>query len=145
MYPEDGNRFFPGTDPSAAMLRTPGVIASYWHDGNRFQLFGRNVMAAAERKWWKGHGQELVNSMAAPDGPDVIGLLHDKTSYGVYGDHGGAQEAVQRVPMVFWSPSLAFANTTAGPFTTPDILPTILEAMGIPLTAPLDGEAWNLG
>ena len=62
--------------------------------------------------------------MAAANGPDVIGLLHDKTSYGVYGDHGGAQEAVQRVPMVFWSPNLAFANTTGGPFRTPDILPT---------------------
>ena len=50
--------------------------------------------------------------MAADDGPDVIGLLHDKTSYGVYGDHGGAQESVQRVPMVFWSPSLAYGNNT---------------------------------
>ena len=44
--------------------------------------------------------------MAADDGPDVIGLLHDKTSYGVYGDHGGAQESVQRVPMVFWAPGV---------------------------------------
>ena len=44
--------------------------------------------------------------MAAPDGPDVVGLLHDKTSYGVYGDHGGAQESVQRVPMVFWTPGM---------------------------------------
>ena len=41
--------------------------------------------------------------MAADSGPDVVGLLHDDTSYGVYGDHGGASEEVQRVPMVFWS------------------------------------------
>ena len=49
-------------------------------------------MTRSEKSWWKAHGQEIVDTMAAADGPDVIGLLHDKTSYGVYGDHGGAQE-----------------------------------------------------
>jgi len=70
----------------------------------------RNKMTPSELSWWKKHGQEIVNTMAAANGPDVIGLLHDKTSYGAYGDHGGAQEAVQRVPMVFWSPNLAYAS-----------------------------------
>lgn len=132
-------------EAAATMLTLPGVTAAYWHDGNRFRLHGRNPMTRSEQKWWKEHGQELVNAMAAPNGPDVIGLLHDKTSYGVYGDHGGAQEAVQRVPMVFWSPSLAFDETSGAPFTTPDVLPTILKAMGIPVSAPMDGRAWRLG
>ena len=123
------------------MLQTPGVMASYWHDGSRFRLYGTKGITSAERGWWNKHGQELVNSMAASNGPDVIGLLHDKTSYGVYGDHGGAQETVQRVPMVFWSPSLAFANNTGAPFHTYDIMPTILQLMDIPLSAPLDGQA----
>lgn len=126
---------------AAAMLQVPGVTAAYWHDGNQFRLFGKNAMTGPETSWWKLHGQELVNSMAAPNGPDVIGLLHDKTSYGVYGDHGGAQESVQRVPMVFWSPSLAFANNTGAPFKTIDIMPTILDVMGIPQTDPTDGVA----
>ena len=60
-------------------------------------------MTGPETSWWRLHGQELVDSMARRNGPDLIGLLHDRTSYGVYGDHGGAQESVQRVPMVFWS------------------------------------------
>ena len=71
-------------------------------------------------------------------------MLHDKTSYGVFGDHGGAQESVQRVPMVFWSPSLAYGNNTYGRFTTPDVMPTILQLMGIPVTEPMDGVARKL-
>jgi hypothetical protein len=126
---------------AAAMLQVPGVTAAYWHDGNRFRVFGTNTMTGPEQSWWRLHGQELVNTMAAPNGPDVIGLLHDKTSFGVYGDHGGAQESVQRVPMVFWSPSLAFANNTGAPFKTIDVMPTILDVMGIPQTEPTDGVA----
>jgi arylsulfatase A-like enzyme len=44
----------------------------------------------------------------------------------------------------FWSPSLAEENSTGAPFTSPDILPTILNAMGIPATAPMDGRAHSL-
>ena len=88
--------------------------------------------------------------MAAPNGngPDVIGLLHDKTSYGVYGDHGGAQESVQRVPMVFWSSGASgttSGTTTGESFRTPDVMPTILQAMGISQTSPTDGRAHSLG
>jgi hypothetical protein len=129
---------------AAAMLDVPGVIASYWRDGATFRLFGQNAMTPAEKAWWKPRAGEIVNAMAAPNGPDVVGLLHDRTSYGVYGDHGGAQEAVQRVPMVFWSPSLAFSNTTGGPFRTADIMPTILAALDIPLSHPVDGTARSL-
>ena len=63
----------------------------------------------------------------------------------MYGDHGGAQESVQRVPMVFWSPSLAYGAKTGRPFQTTDVMPTILAAMGIPLTAQVDGTARRLG
>ena len=98
----------------------------------------------SEKSWWKEHGQDIVDTIAAPDGPDVVGLLHDKTSYGVYGDHGGAQESVQRVPMVFWSAGLNGGSTNES-FRTTDVLPTILAAMGIPQTDPTDGRAHRLG
>ena len=120
------------------MLALPGVIAAYWHQGDHFVLSGTNAMARSERKWWRAHGQEIVDTMAAPDGPDVVGLLHDRTSYGVYGDHGGAQESVQRVPMVFWSAGM-HGHTTGSKFRTADVMPTILKAMGIRLVAPTDG------
>lgn len=128
---------------AANMLAMPGVIASYWKSGNHFVLHGANAMTTSERSWWKAHGQEIVDTMAAPDGPDVIGLEHDHSSYGVYGDHGGAQETVQRVPMVFWTPEM-HGNATAEKFRTYDVTPTILRAMGIPVTTPMDGKAHSL-
>ena len=124
------------------MLEMPGVIASYWRDGDRYRLHGTNAMTGPEKAWWKQHGQELVElAWRRPNGPDLIGLLHDRASYGVYGDHGGAQQSVQRVPMVFWSSSLAFENNTGAPFKTIDAMPTILDVLGIPETAPTDGTA----
>jgi Type I phosphodiesterase / nucleotide pyrophosphatase len=129
---------------AAAMLQTPGVIASYWHDGDRFRLYGTNHMTQGESAWWTTHAQRIVNAMASSNGPDVIGLLHNKTSYGVYGDHGGAQESVQRIPIVFWEPG-GGCGTSDGPFRTPDIMPTILRLMGIPQTASTDGTARALG
>ncbi len=125
------------------MLAMPGVTASYWKDGDHFVLYGTNAMTKSERHWWKAHGQEIVDTMAAPNGPDVIGLEHDRTGYGVYGDHGGAQESVQRVPMVFWTPGMHGRSTDEG-FRTPDVLPTILRAMDIKATAPMDGRAHSL-
>ena len=127
------------------MLGLPGVTATYWKNeaGDAFRLQGTNKMSKSERAWWKAHGQAIVDTMAADDGPDVVGLLHDKTSYGVYGDHGGAQESVQRVPMVFSGPGVR-AKAAGESFRTPDVLPTILKAMGISPTDPTDGKAHSL-
>ncbi len=139
------------TDRSPAMLREsteametlPGVIATYCRHGGRFVLTDTNPMTAAERSWWRRTAQPIVNTMAAANGPDVVGLLADDVSYGAYGDHGGASEEVQRVPMVFWSPSIAYSNNTGTRFTTPDVMPTILRAMGI-RTGRMDGTAVSL-
>jgi hypothetical protein len=125
------------------MLEMPGVTASYWRDGDHFVLHGTNAMTNSERQWWRAHGQEIVDTMAAADGPDVVGLEHDRTSYGVYGDHGGAQESVQRVPMVFSMPGIE-AESTGQKFRTLDLMPTVLRAMGISATAPTDGQAHSL-
>ena len=130
---------------AAAALELPGATAAYYRSGDGYALYGTNKMTTSEKDWWKDHGQEIVDTMASPNGPDIVALLHDKTSYGVYGDHGGAQESVQRVPMVFWSPSLAFGATTGRPFHTTDVMPTILATMGIPLSQPVDGTARRLG
>jgi hypothetical protein len=129
---------------ASTMLSMPGVIASYWRDGDHFILRGTNAMTSSEKTWWQAHAQAIVDTMAAADGPDVVGLLHDRTSYGVYGDHGGAQETVQRVPMVFWTPGIAH-RSTGETFRTPDVLPTILRAMDIGQTSPTDGKAHSLG
>lgn len=132
-------------EAAAVGLTLPGATAAYYRDGAGYRLHGSNPMTREERRWWTKHGQGIVDSMASEDGPDLVVLLHDKISYAAYGDHGGANESVQRIPMVFWSPSLAPHRRTGQRFITPDVMPTILAAMNIPLSAPVDGVAHHLG
>jgi hypothetical protein len=132
---------------AAVVMRTlPGVIATYIRQGNRYQLDSTRTstqMSGAERHWWVRHGQELVDTMAADHSADVVGLLADRTSYGVYGDHGGAQEEVQRIPMVLWADGIR-SERSGAPFRSVDITPTVLRTMGIPLTHSVDGRAYRL-
>jgi hypothetical protein len=51
------------------------------------------------QSWAKRHSAELLDTMAGPAGPDVVGLLADGYGFGRIGDHGGAQERVQRIPL----------------------------------------------
>jgi hypothetical protein len=132
------------TEAANIMTTLPGVIASYYRDGDHFHLVGTNPMGPSEHRWWRRHGQAILDTMAASNGPDVVGLLQDDVSYGAYGDHGGAQKEVQRVPMVFWSPGLQFHNQTPNTFHTYDLMPTVLRTMGIPLTQPVDGTGRSL-
>jgi hypothetical protein len=135
---------------AAKVMRTlPGVAATYWREGEKFQLDaapGRDTSAtfgAAELAWWDKNGQTLVDTMAADNGPDVIALLADDVGYGVYGDHGGAKASDQRIPMVVWSSNIRPAKPDYA-FRTVDILPTILKAMAIKQDKPADGRAWNV-
>jgi len=92
---------------------------------------------------WLRHGQELVDTMAAPYAADVVGLLKDDTSYGVAGDHGGHQQAVQEIPIVFGGARVG-PRDSGQPLRSVDILPTILREMGIPVQPGMDGRAATL-
>ena len=93
-------------EAAAAIRGMPDVIASYVRDGDRYRRVGpTGAMSGRERSWWVRWGQELIDTMAAPSGPDVVGLLRDDVSYGVAGDHGGHQRAIQEIPMVFSWPA----------------------------------------
>jgi arylsulfatase A-like enzyme len=70
----------------------------------------------------------------------VVGLLRDDTSYGVAGDHGGAQKPVQEIPIVFYGAGVGKPDP-GYPMRSVDILPTVLRKMGIPLGSGLDGKA----
>ncbi|MFC6519161.1 sulfatase-like hydrolase/transferase [Undibacterium arcticum] len=135
---------------AAKIMRTlPGVAATYWRDGDHFTLDAAPgqgtaaTLSATELAWWKKHGQELVDTMAADNGPDIIGLLADEVGYGVKGDHGSAKQSDQRVPMVVWAANIQ-AEQPAYAFRTVDILPTVLKAMGIRQDQPGDGKAYSL-
>jgi hypothetical protein len=134
-------------EAASAMATMPDVIASYRlsGDGSRYRLHSVNwgAMNRSERRWWLLHGREIVNTMAAPYAADVVGLLRDDTSYGVAGDHGGAQKPVQRIPIVFAGAGIGPRDSGAR-MRSVDILPTILREMRLPLDAGLDGRARRL-
>ena len=134
-------------DAARVMATLGGVRATYVLDGDHYDLVWnapRSRWTNAEWAWWRKHGQEIVNTAAADYGPDVIGLLRDGASYGVAGDHGGAQEAVQRIPIVFSGPGVRAGSKPGTAIRSVDIMPTVLQALGIPETYPTDGRAYRL-
>ena len=124
------------------MATLPDVIASYRLGGGRYRLVDANLraMSARELIWWALHGQEIIDTMAAPYAADVVGMLRDNTSYGVAGDHGGAQQPVQEIPIVFYGAGVG-SRDSRFPLRSVDILPTVLRTMGIARGPGLDGQA----
>jgi hypothetical protein len=72
-----------------------------------------------------------------------VGLLRNNTSYGVAGDHGGAQRPVQEIPIVFTGADVG-SRDPRYPLRSVDILTTILRAMDIRAQPGLDGHAATL-
>ena len=133
-------------EAAEAILDLPEVIASFTlaDDGDDYVLHGTNRASGPERSWFRRHGETFVDTMAAPYGPDVVALLRNNTTYGVMGDHGGHQQQVQEIPMVFSWPGLKTKARTER-MRLVDALPTILTAMGIEFDpADMDGEAFEL-
>lgn len=123
------------------MRELPDVMASYYWEGSRYRLAGAGGgMTAAERTWWARH-EDLDHTMAAPYGPDVVGLLRDRTSYGVAGDHGGHQKEIQRIPIILAGPGVEPGTRPREEARLVDLLPTILDLLGVPQDRPhpLDG------
>lgn len=129
------------------MRGLPGVVATYYREGDRYQLDSSTEtqakMTPMEYNWWSKRGQSIIDTMASSTGPDVVGILANGTTYSVCGDHGGIKEEEQRVPMFVWSSRIK-AEVSTQPFRTVDILPTVLSAMGIKQSHPTDGQAAKL-
>jgi predicted AlkP superfamily pyrophosphatase or phosphodiesterase len=134
-------------EAAEVMATLGGVRASYFRKGNAYRLYWRapnHEWDAAELAWFRKRAQQIVNTEAAPYGPDVIGLLADDTSYGVAGDHGGAQESVQRIPIVFAGESVRSGATPRAAIRSVDITPTILRELGISFGKRVDGRPYPL-
>jgi hypothetical protein len=101
------------------------------------------MSSVGERSWFERRAQELVDTQAAPYGPDLIATLPDNTTYSVLGDHGGIQRAAQRIPIVFTGANLSSEDLQPA-VRSVDIMPTILKAMGIAPTYAMDGTAYIL-
>jgi predicted AlkP superfamily pyrophosphatase or phosphodiesterase len=129
------------------MATLGGVRASYYRVGRHYVprwRAPRKAFSASEWRWFRAHAQEIVDTEAAPYGPDVVGLLANRTSYGVAGDHGGAQESVQRIPVVFYGAGVRPGAAPRAAIRSVDLLPTILRDLGIRRTHWMDGRSYAI-
>jgi hypothetical protein len=129
-----------------AVLKMPGVIASYHLDfaQDGYLRYGTNRMKGQERAWFVQHGDDLVDTMAAPFGPDVVGLLETDVTYGVVGDHGGHNRLIQQIPMIFAGPGVS-SKDSGREMRLVDVTPTVLKLMGIDYRrSSFDGRAVEL-
>ena len=129
-----------------AVLDLPDTIAAYRinADHDNYMLHGTNRMTPTERAWFATHAEALVDTMAHPTGPEVVGLVGNDVTWGVKGDHGGHNKQIQKIPMVFYGPGISSADSSRE-FRHVDVLPTILETMGIAYDEDdFDGEAVDI-
>jgi hypothetical protein len=132
---------------AAAMQTMPAVTAVWRRDGDHYTRVSPirwdRMQTGGERHWFTDKAQELVDTEAAPYGPDLIATLPDDTTYSVKGDHGGIQRASQQIPIVFAGGGVSNHDLKVE-FRSVDIMPTILRAMGIPVAYPMDGIGYAL-
>ena len=134
-------------EAAAAMEGLADVTAVWQRDGDHFDRVSKvqwdRMYSGGERSWFARKAQELVDTQAADYGPDLIATLPDDTTYSIAGDHGGIQRASQQIPIVFAGAGLSSRDLHAE-VRSVDIMPTILRAMGIAVTYPMDGVGYPL-
>ena len=92
------------------MADISGMVEVYaLRETNRIWTYERVFTRLAEqapafRRWADSHHAELLDTMAAESAPHLVGLLGDGFGFGRIGDHGGAQERVQRIPLILRVP-----------------------------------------
>jgi hypothetical protein len=95
------------------------------------RVFSRlDVQPTPFQTWAQRHNGELVETMMSPTGPDLVGLLADGYGFGRLGDHGGAQEKVQRIPMIVYVPGQP-PKTVTTPMRLVDINAEITARAGL--------------
>ncbi|RYB95593.1 hypothetical protein EUA93_15355 [Nocardioides oleivorans] len=135
------------TAAATIMKDLPDVTAVWKRHGDHYDrvtpVRWDRMRTWGERIWFAAKAQELVDTQAAGYGPDLVATLPDNTTYSVAGDHGGIQRAAQQIPIVFAGGGLS-SQDLRGEVRSVDIMPTILRAMGIRATHPMDGVAYEL-
>ena len=125
--------------PGVAEIYTLVKTGKQYHYVRSFrskQLKGRAL------EWANQHHFDLLETMANKTAPNLVALLFDGEGYGFLGDHGGAQEQVQRIPLIIRSPNLL--NEHKGQTVTQevrlvDINPIASYLMKLSIPKKLDG------
>jgi len=95
------------------------------------RVFSRlDSQSAPFQAWARRHNAELLETMACDSAPHLIGLLADGFGFGRIGDHGGAQEKVQRIPMIIHVPGEP-AATLSQPLRLVDLSSEITDILGL--------------
>jgi hypothetical protein len=127
----------------------PGVaeVYSLQKTGNDYHYIrtSRSLnLKGKELEWANKHNNDLLESFAVRGGPNIVALLFDGHGYGFYGDHGGTQEWVQRVPLIIRAPNILpekRGTTLPQEARLVDINPMVSRLLGLPLPKKLDGSA----
>jgi hypothetical protein len=134
-------------EAAGIMEGLPDVTAVWQRRGDHFDrvtpVRWDRMTSGGEKSWFARKAQELVDTQAADYGPDLIATLPDDTTYSVLGDHGGIQRASQQIPIVFAGADLSGKDLHAE-VRSVDIMPTILDTLGIAPTYDMDGTAYSL-
>ena len=128
---------------TAGMKDVPGITEIYIlrRQGNTYryeQTFSALASQPAKfRRWAEQHSAELMATMAGPAAPDMVGLLADGYGFGRIGVLGGAQELVQRIPMIIHVPGESGSKQSRA-MRLMDIAPEVTRILGLkPAPAPV--------
>lgn len=149
LYSDTALRLYlkPGADLERILAITralPGVVLVARKDktpgGFRYTpVFSEPArLSPIERRWFEAMVPGLLDTWACERGPDMIALLDERTSWGQPGDHGGAQHAVQAIPMIIAGPGIPAGHITAAARLV-DLAPTLWDLFGRTPPAPMDG------
>jgi len=122
--------------------KSPGGYFSAWkRDLQSDPFYSRMPPPVIERMqaWNDRVVPGLLSTMFSESSADVIGLMDDWTTYGCRGDHGGHQEAAQRVPLIITGPGAGRGVRDSRPARLVDIPATLLSLMGHPVPSVFDG------
>ena len=96
----------------AAMKKVPGIIEIYHLKNIDQKWVYQNIFSSLKklpkpaRQWALRNNANIVDAAANESAPTLMGLLADNVGFDLMGDHGGAQEHVQRVPLIMFIPEL---------------------------------------
>jgi hypothetical protein len=115
------------------LQKIPGAIAIYKKNEAQKVYESRwlstGVMSPSEKRWHALTATEILKNSYAPTSAHYFVLLKDGYGFDAIGDHGGAQERVQRVPLFVYSPLRVGGNQNLERTTHPQLKAKILELL----------------
>lgn len=138
---------------SAIARELPGVAEVYARSQTGSQAhyirhYRNPKIAPAALPWIKNEHPKLLETMAGAGSADLVALLMNDDTYGDPIDGTGAQESIQRIPLLLVAPNLLIKKNTAviegarsdSAVTFVDISAMVLRIMGIAQPAAYDGS-----